>query len=253
MECSKAISPNHKAFQSRAFKAPRKPFAGGGMRWVLVFSLLLLHRSSHAEAGEKFFSLSPPALQAKSKWISFSRKGSRFLESASAFRAKTGGREKTKVLSLLDLTAAPPKQGKNSAFSNKIRIIAAAGGGSGAGNPDKEPMIPLILHAKDLKTLQSIIQQEKQRKFLSALCEKQKERSQIPSACYQLRPFSESLDQHCLQIPLKNLQISSIKKALSLKNISARCRKRLQRSLKILNYRKSKKQKKSGRTGVFLL
>ena len=99
-----------------------------------------------------------------------------------------------------------------------------------------------ILHAPDRKTLERVIKTQKKSQFLKALCKTQKEFSKIPWACYKLQPFEKEHDPFCLKLSVKNLETSSLKEALTLKTLSALCRKHLNAKLKILNYRKSKKE-----------
>ena len=99
-----------------------------------------------------------------------------------------------------------------------------------------------ILHAPDIKTLQKIIKQGERGDFLKQLCEKQKQLSRIPWSCYELHPFDSSHDPFCLKLKLKDLKIDSIKQAVALKTLSAACQKHLNFKLKVLNYRKSKKE-----------
>ena len=105
----------------------------------------------------------------------------------------------------------------------------------------KEGDIHDILHAPDKKTLESVIENQKKLRFLKTLCQTQKEFSKIPWACYELQPFEKKHDPFCLKLSVKNLETSSLKKALALKSLSSLCRKHLDEKLKILNYRKSKK------------
>ena len=99
-----------------------------------------------------------------------------------------------------------------------------------------------ILHAPDIKTLEKIIKQQEKNDFLKQLCEEQKRFSSIPWSCYELHPFDKTHDSSCLRLKLKNLKIDSIKQALSLKTLSPACRKHLSLKLRILHYRKSKKE-----------
>lgn len=98
------------------------------------------------------------------------------------------------------------------------------------------------MHAPDLKTLKQIIKQEERNNFLKQLCKKQKQFSRIPWSCYELYPLDNTYDPFCLKLKLKGLEIDSLKKAISLKTLSAACRKHLSSQLKILIYRKSKKK-----------
>ena len=99
-----------------------------------------------------------------------------------------------------------------------------------------------ILHAPDIETLKKIIKQEERSEFLKQLCEKQKQFSRIPWSCYELYPLDNTYDPFCLKLKLKDLEIDSIKQAISSKTLSTACRKHLSFQLKILNYRKSKRE-----------
>ena len=112
---------------------------------------------------------------------------------------------------------------------------------SGLTSSDRED-IREILHAPDKKTFQNIIEKQNRTAFLKQLCQTQKRFSRIPWGCYELQPFNRKNDPFCLKLSVKNLTIESLKEALSLKTLSSRCRKHLSLKLKILNYRKSKKE-----------
>ena len=99
-----------------------------------------------------------------------------------------------------------------------------------------------ILHAPNIKTLKEIIEQQEKNDFLKQLCEKQKQFSGIPWSCYELHPFEKTYDPSCLKLKLKDLKIDFIKQAVSLKTLSPACRKHLNLKLKILQYRKSKRE-----------
>ena len=108
--------------------------------------------------------------------------------------------------------------------------------------PSDEGDIRKILHAPNKETLKSVIEKQNRQEFLKQLCRTQKQFSKIPWGCYEFQPFSEKNDPFCLKLSVKNLTIEAIKKALSVKTLSSRCRKHLGFKLKILNYRKSKKE-----------
>lgn len=98
-----------------------------------------------------------------------------------------------------------------------------------------------ILHAPNLKALEKIIAKQNRRYFLQQLCQSQKQFSKIPYGCYELEPLSKETDPFCLKLSVKHLNLTDLKKALSLKTLSRRCRAHLKSKLKILNYRKLKK------------
>lgn len=109
-------------------------------------------------------------------------------------------------------------------------------------SPTNSNNVYKIMHAPDLKTLKQIIKQEEKNNFLKQLCKKQKQFSRIPWGCYELYPLDNTYDPFCLKLKLKDLEIDSLKQAISLKTLSGACRKHLNFKLKILIYRKSKKE-----------
>ena len=108
--------------------------------------------------------------------------------------------------------------------------------------PSDEGNIREILHAPDRKTLENVMEKQNRQEFLKQLCQTQKQFSKIPWGCYELQPFSKQNDPFCLKLSVKDLTIEAVKKALSVKTLSSRCRMHLNLKLRILNYRKSKKE-----------
>ena len=103
-------------------------------------------------------------------------------------------------------------------------------------SPLAETMIQGILHAPTLQKLQIHLKKHKALSFQKTLCEKQLQLKAIPYACYSFPELKEVADSHCLELRIKNVTLSSLKKALPF-HLSTPCRKHLKNFEKILLYR----------------
>ena len=94
-----------------------------------------------------------------------------------------------------------------------------------------------ILHAPTSQRLQTHLKKHRALSFQKTLCEKQLEINAIPYACYPFPELRKVADFHCLELGIKNVTLSSLKKALFFQ-LSVSCRKHLKNFEKILLYRK---------------
>ena len=99
-----------------------------------------------------------------------------------------------------------------------------------------EKNIQEILHASDLKKLQSHMKKHQTLSFKKALCEKQIQLKTIPYACYSFTELKPLADTQCQELDIKNVTLPVLKKAL-LTPLPKSCLKILKAFEKILIYR----------------
>lgn len=100
-----------------------------------------------------------------------------------------------------------------------------------------EKKVREILHASNLKKLQTHIKKHQALSFKKALCEKQIQLKIIPYACYSFSELKTAAKDQCQELDIKNVTLLSLKKALS-NPLPKSCRKNLKTFEKILIYRK---------------
>ena len=100
-----------------------------------------------------------------------------------------------------------------------------------------EKKVQEILHASNLKKLQTHMKKHQALSFNKALCEKQIQLKVIPYVCYSFSELKTVAKDQCQELHIKNVTLLSLKKALS-NPLPKSCRKILKSFEKILIYRK---------------